>query len=97
MAGVRRIPFRMTRLVALAEKAVNGRSIAQAARDGEMPYQQLWDLLHEKSTNPQLETIEGLQRVAASAGIEMPYGEIMEAIRDDRVARRSTTRQPIPA
>ena len=78
----------MTRLSAVAEKALGDRTVAQGARDAEMPYQRLWDILHGKSGNPQGDTISGLIRLGAD------FKDIMDAVRMDRLAQSHSPAVP---
>ncbi len=89
MAGRRRLSIEMTRLAAVAEKALGDRSVAQGARDAEMPYQRLWDILHGKSGNPQADSISGLIRLGAN------FKDIMEAVRMDRLAQVHSPAAPV--
>ena len=89
MAGRRRLSIEMTRLAAVAEKALSGRTVAKGARDAEMPYQRLWDILHGKSGNPQADSISGLIRLGAN------FKDIMEAVRMDRLAQSHSPADPV--
>jgi hypothetical protein len=89
MAGRRRLSIEMTRLAAVAEKALADRSVAQGARDAWMPYQRLWDILHGKSGNPQGDTINGLIRLGAD------FKDIMDAVRMDQIAQSHSPADPV--
>lgn len=89
MGRPRTIPSGMTKLARLVDRALDGRSVAEAAQISGLPYHRIWDILHERSVNPTIETMVGLERLG------IPHHAIVNAILDKEVRPTPSTGNPV--